>query len=94
MSRNISLLASRIGDVSTSLGRRPKLMVAKLGHDGHDRGAKVIASAFSDLSFEVVAGPLFQTPGEAADLALASKVLSSAPPRLATRRRCRNSWTR
>lgn len=67
-------LASRIEEVSASLGRRPKLMVAKLGQDGHDRGAKVIASAFGDLGFEVVAGPLFQTPEEAADMALAFKV--------------------
>jgi methylmalonyl-CoA mutase len=49
-------------------------MVAKLGQDGHDRGAKVIASAFGDLGFEVIAGPLFQTPEEAADLAVTSKV--------------------
>jgi methylmalonyl-CoA mutase len=49
-------------------------MVAKLGQDGHDRGAKVIASAFGDLGFEVIAGPLFQTPEEAADLAVKSKV--------------------
>jgi methylmalonyl-CoA mutase len=49
-------------------------MVAKLGQDGHDRGAKVIASAFGDIGFDVLAGPLFQTPKEAADLAVASKV--------------------
>ncbi|MET2832968.1 methylmalonyl-CoA mutase [Mesorhizobium shangrilense] len=67
-------LASRIKDVSVSLGRRPKLMVAKLGQDGHDRGAKVIASAFGDLGFDVVAGPLFQTPEEAASMAVASEV--------------------
>ncbi|RWQ87262.1 MAG: methylmalonyl-CoA mutase [Mesorhizobium sp.] len=67
-------LASRIRDVSVSLGGRPKLMVAKLGQDGHDRGAKVIASAFGDLGFEVVAGPLFQTPEEAASMAVASRV--------------------
>ncbi len=53
---------------------RPKIMVAKLGQDGHDRGAKVIASAFGDLGFEVLMGPLFQTPEEAADLAVAQKV--------------------
>ncbi|MES0094730.1 methylmalonyl-CoA mutase [Mesorhizobium sp. M0030] len=67
-------LASRIKDVSVSLGSRPKLMVAKLGQDGHDRGAKVIASAFGDLGFDVVAGPLFQTPEEAASMAVASEV--------------------
>jgi methylmalonyl-CoA mutase len=52
----------------------PKLLIAKLGQDGHDRGAKVIAAAFGDLGFDVIAGPLFQTPGEAAELALAQNV--------------------
>ncbi len=47
-------------------GRRPRLMVAKLGQDGHDRGAKVIATSFADLGFDVDIGPLFQTPAEAA----------------------------
>ncbi|MBR9922330.1 MAG: methylmalonyl-CoA mutase [Bacteroidetes bacterium] len=47
-------------------GRRPRIMVAKLGQDGHDRGAKVIASSFADLGFDVDVGPLFQTPAEAA----------------------------
>lgn len=68
------MLASRIKDVSVSLGGRPKLMVAKLGQDGHDRGAKVIASAFGDLGFDVVAGPLFQTPEEAAAMAVTCDV--------------------
>ncbi|MCQ4628916.1 methylmalonyl-CoA mutase [Shinella sp. CPCC 100929] len=54
-------------------GARPKIMVAKLGQDGHDRGAKVIASAFGDLGFDVLMGPLFQTPDEAADLAVGAK---------------------
>ncbi|RUU97230.1 MULTISPECIES: methylmalonyl-CoA mutase [unclassified Mesorhizobium] len=67
-------LVSRIGDVAVSLGRRPRLMVAKLGQDGHDRGAKVIASAFGDLGFDVVAGPLFQMPEEAVAMAVASEV--------------------
>ena len=49
-------------------------MIAKLGQDGHDRGAKVIASAFGDIGFDVVAGPLFQTPEEAAELAVKNKV--------------------
>jgi methylmalonyl-CoA mutase len=49
-------------------------MVAKLGQDGHDRGAKVIASAFGDLGIDVTVGPLFQTPEEAADLAVSGKV--------------------
>ena len=47
-------------------GRRPRIMVAKLGQDGHDRGARVIATAFADLGFDVDIGPLFQTPAEAA----------------------------
>ncbi|HEX6418590.1 MAG TPA: cobalamin-dependent protein, partial [Acidimicrobiales bacterium] len=47
-------------------GRRPRLLVVKLGQDGHDRGAKVIATAFADLGFDVDVGPLFQTPAEAA----------------------------
>ncbi len=47
-------------------GRRPRIMVAKLGQDGHDRGAKVISTAFADLGFDVDVGPLFQTPEEAA----------------------------
>ena len=47
-------------------GRRPRIMIAKLGQDGHDRGAKVIATSFADLGFDVDIGPLFQTPEEAA----------------------------
>ena len=54
--------------------RQPKMMVAKLGQDGHDRGAKVIAAAFSDLGFDVLAGPLFQTPEEAAAMGIAEQV--------------------
>ena len=52
-------------------GGKPKLYVAKLGQDGHDRGAKVVASALRDLGFEVTSGPLFQTPAECVDAALA-----------------------
>jgi methylmalonyl-CoA mutase len=53
---------------------KPKMMVTKLGQDGHDRGANVIAAAFSDLGFDVLAGPLFQTPDEAAAMAIAEQV--------------------
>ncbi|MBR0899172.1 methylmalonyl-CoA mutase [Bradyrhizobium tropiciagri] len=67
-------LVQRLDQFSKSLGETPKVLVAKLGQDGHDRGAKIIASAFGDIGFEVVAGPLFQTPDEAADLAVKSKV--------------------
>jgi methylmalonyl-CoA mutase len=56
--------------VGTRLGRKPRLMVAKMGQDGHDRGANLVASAFADLGFEVVPGPLFQTPEESARLAV------------------------
>jgi methylmalonyl-CoA mutase len=55
-------------------GRRPRLLVAKLGQDGHDRGAKVIATAFADLGFDVDIGPLFQTPREAARMAVENDV--------------------
>ncbi|MBN9010163.1 MAG: methylmalonyl-CoA mutase [Rhizobiales bacterium] len=55
-------------------GRPPRILVAKVGQDGHDRGQKVIASAFADLGFEVVIGPLFQTPEEAAALAIEKDV--------------------
>ncbi len=47
-------------------GRRPRILVAKMGQDGHDRGQKVIATAFADLGFDVDVGPLFQTPEEVA----------------------------
>ncbi len=60
--------------VERRLGRKPKIMVAKMGQDGHDRGANVIASAFADMGFEVVSGPLFQTPSEARDMALENDV--------------------
>jgi methylmalonyl-CoA mutase len=55
-------------------GRRPRLLVAKIGQDGHDRGQKVIASAFADLGFDVDIGPLFATPGEAARQAVENDV--------------------
>ncbi|MDI9637569.1 methylmalonyl-CoA mutase [Geitlerinema splendidum] len=56
------------------IGQKPHMMVAKLGQDGHERGAKVIASAFEDLGFQVDVGPLFQTPEEAAKAAVQKKV--------------------
>ena len=55
-------------------GRRPRILVVKLGQDGHDRGAKVIATAFADLGFDVDVGPLFQTPAEAARQAIENDV--------------------
>ncbi len=67
-------LVGRIAEISASKTGTPRVLVAKLGQDGHDRGAKVIASAFGDIGFEVIAGPLFQTPEEAAALAVSEKV--------------------
>ena len=55
-------------------GRRPRILLAKMGQDGHDRGQKVIASAFADLGFDVDIGPLFQTPAEAASQAVEADV--------------------
>ena len=60
--------------VERRLGRKPRLFVAKMGQDGHDRGANLVSSMFGDLGFEVVPGALFQTPEEAAQLALARDV--------------------
>jgi methylmalonyl-CoA mutase len=56
--------------VGRRLGRAPRIMIAKMGQDGHDRGANVIASAFGDMGFDVVSGPLFQTPEESVAMAL------------------------
>ncbi|MEZ0242756.1 MAG: methylmalonyl-CoA mutase family protein, partial [Sphingomonas sp.] len=56
------------------LGRKPRMLVAKMGQDGHDRGANLVSSAFGDLGFEVVPGPLFQTPSESAALAIEKEV--------------------
>jgi len=55
-------------------GRRPRIMIAKLGQDGHDRGAKVVATGYADLGFDVDIGPLFQTPKEAAKQAIENDV--------------------
>ena len=55
-------------------GRRPRIMIAKMGQDGHDRGAKVVATAYADLGFDVDIGPLFQTPAEAAKQAVENDV--------------------
>ncbi|MEF8815297.1 MAG: methylmalonyl-CoA mutase [Salinibacter sp.] len=63
--------ADRFADVA---GRRPRIMVAKMGQDGHDRGAKVIATSFADMGFDVDVGPLFQTPNEVARQAVENDV--------------------
>ncbi len=63
-----------VDEFAAEAGRRPRILVAKLGQDGHDRGAKVIATAFADLGFDVDVGPLFQTPEEAARDAIENDV--------------------
>jgi methylmalonyl-CoA mutase len=63
-----------VENFAASHGRRPRLMMAKLGQDGHDRGARVVASAFADLGFDVDVGPLFQTPEECARQAIENDV--------------------
>lgn len=63
-----------VAAVERRMGRKPKLLVAKMGQDGHDRGANIIASAFGDMGFDVVSGPLFQTPEETVVLALEAQV--------------------
>ena len=73
-SADMDLLKDRVEEFSKALGRAPRILVAKLGQDGHDRGQKVIASAFADLGFDVVTGPLFQTPDEVYDLAISHDV--------------------
>ena len=67
-------LKAEIAAFGTAQGRRPRVMIAKLGQDGHDRGAKVVATAFADLGFDVDIGPLFQTPEECARQAIENDV--------------------
>jgi methylmalonyl-CoA mutase len=67
-------IQARVDDFAAASGRRPRILVAKMGQDGHDRGAKVIATAFADLGFDVDVGPLFQTPTEAARMAVENDV--------------------
>ena len=67
-------LKKEIADFADAQGRRPRVMISKLGQDGHDRGAKVVATAFADLGFDVDMGPLFQTPEECARQAIENDV--------------------
>ncbi|HMO48829.1 MAG TPA: methylmalonyl-CoA mutase [Rubrivivax sp.] len=67
-------LKAEIAAFAEEAGRRPRVMIAKLGQDGHDRGAKVVATAFADLGFDVDIGPLFQTPEECARQAIENDV--------------------
>ncbi|MDZ4238181.1 MAG: cobalamin-dependent protein, partial [Hydrogenophaga sp.] len=67
-------LKTEINTFAEAQGRRPRVMISKLGQDGHDRGAKVVATAFADLGFDVDMGPLFQTPEECARQAIENDV--------------------
>ncbi|MCE1242980.1 methylmalonyl-CoA mutase [Oryzomicrobium sp.] len=67
-------LKAEVAKFAEEEGRRPRIMIAKLGQDGHDRGAKVVATAFADLGFDIDMGPLFQTPEEAARQAVENDV--------------------
>ena len=70
----LGILRDRVEAFIEATGRAPRLLVAKLGQDGHDRGQKVIASAFSDIGFEVTIGPLFASPDEVYEMAVAEEV--------------------
>jgi methylmalonyl-CoA mutase len=76
MKKNEDFEAARTASdaFAKKFGRRPRIMVAKMGQDGHDRGAKVVATSFADLGFDVDMGPLFQTPKEAARQAIENDV--------------------
>lgn len=67
-------IQKKIEQFAEKVGRRPRILVAKMGQDGHDRGAKVIATAFADIGFDVDVGPLFQTPAETAREAIENDV--------------------
>jgi len=73
-SESITKIRARTAAFAEREGRRPRILVAKMGQDGHDRGQKVIASAFADLGFDVDVGPLFQTPEETARAAVENDV--------------------
>jgi len=74
MSKDVERVRALCAAFEKNDGRRPRILVAKMGQDGHDRGQKVIASAFADLGFDVDIGPLFATPDEAARQAVENDV--------------------
>ncbi|MEL7047592.1 MAG: methylmalonyl-CoA mutase [Pseudomonadota bacterium] len=74
MQKDVDAVQAIIGEFEANDGRRPRILIAKMGQDGHDRGQKVIASAFADLGFDVDIGPLFATPDEAARQAVENDV--------------------
>jgi methylmalonyl-CoA mutase len=70
----LTAIRQRVEAFQAREGRRPRLLVAKMGQDGHDRGAKVVATAYADLGFDVDIGPLFQSPEETARMAVENDV--------------------
>ena len=68
------MIKQQVEEFARKEGRRPRMLVVKMGQDGHDRGARVIATAYADLGFDVDIGPLFQTPEEAAKQAAENDV--------------------
>ena len=72
--KSFELARQKANDFAKSEGRRPRIMIAKMGQDGHDRGAKVVATGYADVGFDVDIGPLFQTPAEAAKQAVENDV--------------------
>lgn len=73
-SDDFNALKKEVDEFAEAEGRRPRILIAKMGQDGHDRGAKVIATAFADVGFDVDMGPLFQTPEETAKMAVENDV--------------------
>ncbi|QAR33620.1 methylmalonyl-CoA mutase [Geovibrio thiophilus] len=73
-SEDFAQIKKEIDSFSEEEGRRPRILIAKMGQDGHDRGAKVVATAFADAGFDVDVGPLFQTPAETAKMAVENDV--------------------
>jgi methylmalonyl-CoA mutase len=73
-SEDFNALKKEVDEFAEAEGRRPRILIAKMGQDGHDRGAKVIATAFADVGFDVDMGPLFQTPDETARMAVENDV--------------------
>jgi methylmalonyl-CoA mutase len=70
----IDSIRKRTDDFKSKEGRRPRILLTKMGQDGHDRGIKVVATAFADLGFDVDISPMFQTPQEAAKMAIENDV--------------------
>merc|ERR1712071_590823 len=72
--KDLDIVSQKVEEFVAVEGRRPRILVAKMGQDGHDRGAKVIATAFADLGYDVDVAPLFQTPEEVAQMAVDADV--------------------